>query len=115
MNYSKKGTSRKQKALKSRKARMGKKVGVVFLKTLLVLLIAVGVAGLCGGIGIVKGVIENAPDITSASVLPRGYKSTVYDAEGNKTAELIAEGTNRTYVKIENIPKQQNLYHILYN
>ena len=48
MNYSKKGTSRKQKALKSRKARMGKKVGVVFLKTLLVLLIAVGVAGLCG-------------------------------------------------------------------
>ncbi len=105
MNYSKKGTSRKQKALKSNKVRMGKKVGVVFLKTLLVLIIAVGVAGLCGGIGIVKGVIENAPDITSASVLPRGYKSTVYDAEGNKTAELIAEGTNRTYVKIENIPK----------
>ena len=43
MNYSKKGTSRKQKALKSNKARMGKKVGVVFLKTLLVLIIAVGV------------------------------------------------------------------------
>lgn len=104
MNYSKKSTSRKQKALKSNKAKMGKKVCVVFLKTLLVLILAVGVAGLCCGIGIVKGVIENAPDITSASVLPRGYKSTVYDAEGNKTAELIAEGTNRTYVKIENIP-----------
>lgn len=105
MNYSKKSTSRKQKALKSKKKMMGKKMGVVFLKTLLVLVIALGVAGICGGIGIVKGVIENAPDITSASVLPRGYKSTVYDAEGNKTAELIAEGTNRTYVKIENIPK----------
>ena len=105
MNYSKKGTSRKQKALKSKKAKMGKKMGVVFLKTLLVLMIALGVAGICGGIGIVKGVIENAPDITSASVLPRGYKSTVYDAEGNKKAELIAEGTNRTYVKIDNIPK----------
>ena len=63
MNYSKKSTSRKQKALKSRKSKMGKKLGVVFLKTLLVLFIAVGVAGLCGGIGIVKGVIENAPDI----------------------------------------------------
>ncbi len=105
MNYSKKSTSRKQKALKSNKVRLGRKAGVVFLKTLLVLMVAVGVAGLCSGIGIVKGVIENAPDITSASVLPRGYKSTVYDAEGNKTAELIAEGTNRTYVKIENIPK----------
>ena len=53
MNYSKKSTSRKQKALKSRKSKMGKKLGVVFLKTLLVLFIAVGVAGLCGGIGIV--------------------------------------------------------------
>ncbi len=105
MNYSKKSTSKKQKALKSKKAKMGKKVAVVFLKTFMVLIIAVGVAGLCAGVGIVKGVIENAPDITSASVLPRGYKSTVYDAEGNKTAELIAEGTNRTYVKLENIPK----------
>ena len=37
MNYSKKSTSRKQKALKSRKSKMGKKLGVVFLKTLLVL------------------------------------------------------------------------------
>ena len=105
MNYSKKSTSRKQKALKSKKSKMGKKILTVFLKTLLVLIVAVGVAGLCGGIGIIKGVIENEPDITSASVLPRGYKSTVYDADGNKTAELVAEGTNRTYVKIENIPK----------
>ena len=105
MNYSKKSTSRKQKALKSKKKMMKKKLGVVFLKTLLVLVIALGVAGVCGGIGIIKGVIENAPDITSASVIPRGYKSTVYDVEGNVTAELIAEGTNRTYVKIANIPK----------
>lgn len=98
MNYSKKSTSRKQKALKGKGTKMGKKLGVVFMKTLLVLIIALGVAGLCGGIGIIKGVMENAPDITSASVLPRGYKSVVYDADGNKTAELVAEGTNRTYV-----------------
>ena len=34
MNYSKKSTSRKQKALKSKKRKMGKKLSVVFLKTL---------------------------------------------------------------------------------
>lgn len=105
MNYSKKSTSKKQDSLKSKKQKIGKKFMVVFLKTFLVLIVALGVVGLCGGIGVVKGVIQNAPDITSASVLPRGYKSTVYDVEGNKTAELVAEGTNRTYVKIENIPK----------
>ena len=64
MNYSKKSTSRKQKALKGKGTKMGKKLGVVFMKTLLVLIIALGVAGLCGGIGIIKGVMENAPDIT---------------------------------------------------
>ena len=62
MNYSKKSTSRKQKALKGKGTKMGKKLGVVFMKTLLVLIIALGVAGLCGGIGIIKGVMENAPD-----------------------------------------------------
>ena len=56
MNYSKKSTSRKQKALKGKGTKMGKKLGVVFMKTLLVLIIALGVAGLCGGIGIIKGV-----------------------------------------------------------
>ena len=46
MNYSKKSTSRKQKALKGKGTKMGKKLGVVFMKTLLVLIIALGVAGL---------------------------------------------------------------------
>ncbi len=105
MNYSKKGTSKKKSALRSKRTRMGKKLGVVFLKTMLVLVICLGVAGVCAGVGVIRGVMENAPDITSASVIPRGYKSVVYDAEGNKIAELVAEGTNRTYVKIENIPE----------
>ena len=34
MNYSKKSTSRKQKALKGKGTKMGKKLGVVFMKTL---------------------------------------------------------------------------------
>ena len=90
MYYSKTSTSRQQKTLKSRKQMMRSTLRVVFLKTLLVLVIALGVAGVCGGIGIVKGVIENAPDITSSSVIPSGYKATVYDVEGQVTAELFA-------------------------
>lgn len=42
MNYSKKSTSRKQKALKGKGTKMGKKLGVVFMKTLLVLIIGAG-------------------------------------------------------------------------
>ena len=80
MNYSKKETSKKQKALRSKKKKVGKKLSVIFLKTFLVCMIAVAVIVGCAGIGIIKGVIDNAPDITSESVIPTGYKSTVYDA-----------------------------------
>ena len=105
MNYSKKETSKKQKALRSKKKKVGKKLGVIFLKAFLVCMIAVVVIIGCAGIGIIKGVIDNAPDITSESVIPKGYKSTVYDSEGNKMQELIASGTNRTMVTIDQIPK----------
>ncbi len=105
MNYSKKETSKKQKSLRSKKKKVGKKLSVIFLKAFLVCMIAVVVIVGCAGVGIVKGVIDNAPDITSESVIPKGYKSTVYDAEGNKMQELIASGTNRTMVTIDQIPQ----------
>lgn len=111
MNYSKKETSKKQKALRSKKKKVGKKLSVIFLKAFLVCMIAVVVIVACAGVGIIKGVIDNAPDITSESVIPKGFKSTVYDAEGNKMQELIASGTNRTMVTIDQIPQHvQNAF-----
>lgn len=111
MNYSKKETSKKQKSLRSKKKKVGKKLSVIFLKAFLVCMIAVVVVVGCAGVGIVKGVIDNAPDITSESVIPKGYKSTIYDSEGNKMQELIASGTNRTMVTIDQIPEHvQNAF-----
>ena len=104
MNYGKKGTSKKQKSVNSKTTQVGKKASVVFIKAFLICLLAVGVIGLCAGIGIVKGVIDNAPDIDNTSVIPRGFKSVVLDSEGNKMAELITEGSNRIWVDIEDVP-----------
>ena len=104
MNYSKKETSKKQKSLRSKKKKVGKKLSVIFLKAFLVCMIAVGVIAACAGIGVIKGVIDNAPEITSESVVPKGFKSTIFDSEGNKMQELIASGTNRTMVTIDQIP-----------
>lgn len=109
MNYGKRGTSKKQKSMHSKATKVRKKASVIFIKAFLICFLAAGVVGLCAGIGIVKGVIDNAPDITSASVIPRGYKSTMVDAEGNKMAELVAAGSNRVWVDIENIPEHVQL------
>ena len=105
MNYSKKETSKKQKSLRSKKKKVGKKLSVIFLKAFLVCMLAAAVVGICAGIGVIKGVIDNAPEITSESVMPKGFKSTIFDSEGNKMQELIASGTNRTMVTIDQIPK----------
>ncbi len=105
MNYGKRGTSKKQKALHSKTVKVRKKAGVIFLKAFLICVLAVGVVGICAGIGIVKGVIDNAPTIDSASVIPSGYKSVMLDAQGNTIAELVASGSNRVWADIENIPE----------
>ena len=105
MNYGKKGTSKKQKSMNSKTAKVGKKASVVFIKAFLVCILAMGVAGLCAGIGVVKGVIDNAPKVDSTSVIPLGYKSTMVDAEGRQIAELVAAGSNRIWVDIEDVPE----------
>ena len=111
MKYSKKETSQKQKALRSKKKKAGKKMGVIFFKSFFICMIAVFVIVACAAVGVVKGVIDNAPEITKESVIPKGFKSTIYDSEGNKMQELIASGTNRTMVTIDKIPKHvQNAF-----
>lgn len=105
MNYGKRGTSKKQKSMNSKTAKVGKKASVVFIKAFLICLLATGVAGLCAGVGVVKGVIDNAPGIDSTSVIPTGYKSVMLDSEGRQMAELVAAGSNRIWVDIENVPK----------
>ena len=105
MNYGKRGTSKKQKSMHSKATKVRKKASVIFIKAFLICLLIVGVAGVCAGVGIVKGVIDNAPDIDSTTVIPRGYKSVMLDAEGNTMAELVTAGSNRVWVDIENIPE----------
>lgn len=105
MNYGKKGTARREKQLTSKGTMVGKKFSLIFLKTLLVCFFALIVVGACAGIGIIKGVIDSAPDIDDIDPTPTGYLSVVLDIEGNTTATLVASGANRVYVTIDEIPK----------
>ena len=105
MNYGKRGTSKKQKSMHSKATKVKKKASVIFIKAFLICILVVGVVGICAGIGIVKGVVDNAPDIDNTTVIPRGYKSVMLDSEGNTMAELVTAGSNRVWVDIENIPE----------
>ncbi len=109
MNYGGKGIKQKKKLLNSATTKLGTKLGIFFIKLALVGAIAIVVAGSCLIFGSFQGIIENAPDIASINVSPEGFATKIYDSDENEIQTLSSAGANRTYVTIDQIPK--NLQH----
>lgn len=105
MNYGKKRTRKRERELASKSTMIRKKFQVVFCKALLICFFAVVVIGVCSAFGIISGIIASAPSIEDINATPTGYLTTVLDAEGNQTATLVASGSNRKYVTLDEIPK----------
>lgn len=104
MNYEKKSTSQKRKALTSRSSMIGKRAHVSAMRVLFIALITFCVIILFGGIGAFKGVIDNAPDVDEIDIMPLGYASFLYDGDGNQIRKLAAPDSNRLPVSIDEIP-----------
>ncbi len=109
MNYGKNSTRKRERELASKGTMILKKFNIIFLKTLLVCILALGVTGACAGLGIAKGIIDSSPEINLDDATPTGFLSTVLDTDGNQIAKLVATGSNRVYVTIDEIPI--NLQH----
>lgn len=106
MNYGKSAMQRRQQQLDAKSTKIRKKFVVAFWKVLLVCILVLGVTGISAGFGIIKGAIESAPDISEMDVIPTGYSTTVLASDGSEIATLVAEGSNRQYVTIDEIPKE---------
>ena len=104
MNYGRNSTRKREKQLTSKGTMIGKKFSIIFLKTLLVCLLAIVVLGGCAGFGMIRGVIDAAPEINLDDATPTGFLSTVLDKDGNQIAKLVATGSNRVYATIDEIP-----------
>ena len=48
--------------------------------------------------------ISSAPQISTLDAVPKGYRSSVLDDEGNIVLTLSQESSNRVYVKLSEIP-----------
>ena len=104
MNYGRRGIKKRQKAMNSPVTKVGKFCGVSLFALATFAAVVAGVMGMCAGIGLFMGVVDTAPDISNVDVAPAGYSTTVYDSEGNQITKLIAENSNRVYVKLDKIP-----------
>lgn len=105
MNYGKRSTKRREKQVDAKSTKIHKKVNVIIWKTLLICFLLLIIVGGCAGLGVMKGIIDSAPDISEIDVTPTGFSTTVYANDGTtQTATLVGSGSNRQYVTIDEIP-----------
>ena len=105
MNYGKKGVREKQRKLNSKTTKISKMFSIALLKAFLVCLVSLGIIGICFGIGMFKGILASAPDISNLDVTPSGYATVVYDANGTQITKLVSAQSNRSYVAMNSIPQ----------
>lgn len=104
MDFSNRGTSKKQQQTKSPTTRVVSKAKVNVYRLLVIFIIVLAVLGITSGVGLLNGILEGAPDIEQINVVPTGYKTNIYDRDGQLIETLVGAGANREYVKIEQIP-----------
>ena len=107
MNYSKKTTKKKQKKLVSKHTKNKNKISYLIYKTFIFLFLFLVVAGIGAGIGMVKSIIDNAPDIADIkeSVKLEGFQTTIYDQNNKEVTTLSTANSNRIYVEYKDIPQ----------
>lgn len=111
MNYGKKSAAKKQRVITSKSTMKKKRRGVRALKVILVTFLILFVAGGVTGGLFLKKIIDDAPDITPASVKPEGFASIVYNQDNEEIQRFVESGSNRIYKTIDEIPKDlQNAF-----
>lgn len=105
MNYSKKGTIRKQKELVSKATKYQETAKVSVFKLFLVLIVAVVAIGIGAGFGMMNGILDDAPDIDDINVVPEGFQTSIYNQDGKLITTLSTINSNREYVYYKDIPE----------
>jgi penicillin-binding protein 1A len=104
MDYSRHNTEKQRRLIRSAAAKIERKVGFNVLRfstIAVVILIAIGIAALVGGF---RGIIDSAPEISANQIMPNKFKSVMYYPDGTEAIELVGAQSNRTIVRIEDLP-----------
>ncbi len=111
MNFGREGTQKKRKELLAKKNKIGNKCMTLFVEFILIACLALAICIGSAGYGLYDGILASSPSIEDIDATPTGFLSTILDSKGNTTATLVASGSNRIYVTIDEIPKNlQNAF-----
>lgn len=105
MNYNKKSIQRIEKRLDTKKNRKKQKIKFFSFRAFIVafLLIVSIVAGT--GIGVLRGLIASAPDVSEISIEPTGFVTNIVDKDGNVIQQLSDYTSNRITIEYDEMPE----------
>lgn len=103
MKYGRRDIQKKKKNLTSVKLEQKAGMTLVRLSILCAVILLTGLV--CGGYGIMQGLMKSAPDISDLSTAPVEAATYIYDAQGRQIQKLTAPTSNRTPVSISRIPE----------
>ena len=91
-------------AKKIPKKRKRKRKLHIFRK-IFVALLGLGLLGIFLGLGMIKGILDSTPPLTSFHFGPTAFATKILDRNGNTIDTLVQEGSNREAVKFSDIPE----------
>lgn len=105
MHFGKKSTERKQKKLTSSSPVLTTRRGFSSVQVVFLSFVTIIVMLVCLVLGVIRGLINSAPDISDVNIMPSGYATFIYDSNGTQLRKLTSSASNRTSVSIDVIPE----------
>lgn len=105
MNYGKKEIDSKIDRINSSNKKVFNKIKLNVKIFAVIIVFTLILCAIFSGVGIVRGLTDSAPDISEENIMPDGYPSIIYDANGKKVQKLMGINANREYKKINDIPE----------
>lgn len=105
MNYGKKEIDSKIDKINSSNKKIFNKIKLNVKIFAVIIVFTLILCVVFSGVGIVRGLTDSAPDINEENIMPDGYPSIIYDANGKKVQKLMGINANREYKKITDIPE----------
>ncbi|MBR2188599.1 MAG: transglycosylase domain-containing protein [Eubacterium sp.] len=104
MNFSREGIEKQRNELQASASMAGNRLGVLLLRLIVLALVVFVVAAVFLIRGAYQGILDGSPDISDVNIMPAGYATFVYDADGNQMQKLSSASGNRISVSISEIP-----------
>lgn len=104
MQFGKKKLRQKIKKAQSKKKKYISRLRCIIGKTAVAIFFIVMVTAAGLGLGMFKGIIDNAPEVDSIQSEPSKFATTIYDSAGNLVQTLVMSGSNREAAEFDEIP-----------